>query len=424
MPPFRKLPDARPQHEDESGPVRAVPETDGPQFPVPREPNDRIHLHEEDRPRGVDFNAGKNMPVYDPGEVLTTGRKSLQQDIGFKPGQQQAAAPVKDLPGVKDLTGNARKQFGQFEGGKPVGMIIHHTSANERDGGQVGRALRYRGLGVNYTIDREGNISRLIPEGERGAHMREGQGPGAGLSNKNMAGVEIIADPAGGVPVNDKQIEAAGKLVGWHSRTYGYDPQKSVFGHGEVNPHKEREEGMEVVSRLRAGKLALGGEGPKPGSAEYWAQGRAPKQDQQVAEKITPPEPRPATRPGQDPVPPAPKPAVRPAPPAAVAEKAPAPTQSASAEPQAAPAGPKDSKTASAAPASNSGQRGAGRSEGASSSARNPRQGGFGRGYDGAGDHGGSIYGAASVRAVSTETELPETDGELHIRIDVPMSVV
>lgn len=354
----------------------------------PPEPNIDPKMREIDArkmPPGLEF-------LQRPENNVDTLRP-LKHDIAYR--GQPVGAPAKaaaDLPGVKDLTGLPRRQFGQFAGGKPVGMIIHHTSANEKGAEQVARALRYRGLGVQYSIDRDGNISRLIPEGERGAHMREGKGPGAGLSNANMAGVEIIGDPAGGLPINEKQIEAAGRLIGWHSQTYGYDPQTRVFGHGEVNPHKERAEGMEVVSRLRAGTLDLGLTPPKPGSAQYWAQGRAPKSDTQVAQAIIPPAPRPATRPGQMPVPPAPVEAKRPA-----------------AQPQEVAGAPPFARQRHASARSNGRQR--------SISAAPQSRSGFSQvALQGDG------YGLGVI-ATAYEVELPES-GDVELSIPVPMTFI
>lgn len=344
------------------------------------------------------------------------------------PQMKPVAQAAGDLV-MQDLTGQAHRSFGQLDGGKPVGMIIHHTSANEKDAAQVGRALYGRGLGVQYVIDREGNISRLLPEGERGAHMRAGTGPGAGLGNQNMAGVEIIGDPAGGVPINDKQIAAAGKLIGWHSQKYGYDPKTSVFGHGEVNAHKERLEGMEVVSRLRDGTLDLSVGKPKPGSQAYWEQGRASKaasssdKDKPVWPRVLPkngerqqpapieaPHPQPAARPraNVDPIPaPAPRPAVRPK---AADGGATAPNKAASARPM--PPQPKDAPGPSARP----------RASHAAPSSPAPSQG-----APSAGRHGSSVAGSdvglGAIHAAD-ETTLPEGEGEVTIEVYVPMSFV
>lgn len=125
------------------------------------------------------------------------------------------------------------------------GFIIHHTGGRGDVGGVI-NTLNQRGLSVQYVIDREGQIHQLLPSGARASHMRSGQGVGEGLSNSNTEGVEIIAkDDSDILPV---QVEAAKQLVA----QLGYSPSQ-VYGHGEVNPHKQRTEGATVVSAIRGG---------------------------------------------------------------------------------------------------------------------------------------------------------------------------
>ena len=71
-----------------------------------------------------------------------------------------------------------------------------------------------------------------------------------------MEGVEVIANNDGDVlPV---QQQAAAKLVAMRAAKFGYDPRTSVFGHGEVNPgHKQADEGMSTVTRIRNGSLPM-----------------------------------------------------------------------------------------------------------------------------------------------------------------------
>jgi hypothetical protein len=126
------------------------------------------------------------------------------------------------------------------------GFIIHHTGGRGDVGGVV-NTLNQRGLSVQYVIDREGKIHQLMPSGSRASHMKKGQGVGAGLSNSNTEGVEIIAkDDSDVLPV---QVEAAKRLVA----QLGYSPNQ-VYGHGEVNPHKQRTEGATVISAIRGGQ--------------------------------------------------------------------------------------------------------------------------------------------------------------------------
>jgi len=123
-------------------------------------------------------------------------------------------------------------------------------------------------------------IYRLLPEGEKAWHA------GVTKYNQNYAGVEIIARDD--KDVNEKQVAAAGQLLGWHSQKYGYDPKTHVFGHGEISSNKEPDEERKVVTALRAGTLALSGgtavvQGPKALSHQYWEIGRVKSGETQVA---------------------------------------------------------------------------------------------------------------------------------------------
>lgn len=125
------------------------------------------------------------------------------------------------------------------------GFVIHHTGSREDVNGVV-NTLNQRGLSVQYVIDREGAIHQLMPSGSRASHIKKGQGVGEGLSNSNTEGVEIIAkDDSDILPI---QVEAAKKLAA----QLGYAPNQ-VYGHGEINPHKQKTEGATVVSAIRGG---------------------------------------------------------------------------------------------------------------------------------------------------------------------------
>lgn len=149
---------------------------------------------------------------------------------------------VVNAPEVTNSMGSLNSKG---ELGDRKGFIIHHTGGRGDVGGVI-NTLNQRGLSVQYVIDREGQIHQLMPSGSRASHMRKGQGVGAGLSNKNTEGVEIIAkDDSDVLPV---QVEAAKRLA----QQLGYAPNQ-VYGHGEVNPHKQKTEGATVVSAIRGG---------------------------------------------------------------------------------------------------------------------------------------------------------------------------
>jgi hypothetical protein len=136
--------------------------------------------------------------------------------------------------------------------GDPSAFIFHHTSGRSTVAG-VQETLRQRGLGVEYVMDREGNI---VQTGAPGAsHMKTGWGAGAGLSNRNTVGMEVIA-------LNDKDVTAAQVKAAREFIAKNY-PNTPLFGHGQVNPgHKEADEGMTIVNAIksdRAARAAAGG---------------------------------------------------------------------------------------------------------------------------------------------------------------------
>lgn len=127
------------------------------------------------------------------------------------------------------------------------GIIIHHTGGTGSPSGVIS-TLNQRGLGVQYVMDRDGKVFQLGEDGARMAHMKPAQN-GSGLSNENAIGIEIIAKDDS--DITDAQRQAA---VRWIARMRDKYPNigKNVFGHGEVNPHKQATEGSTVVSAFRS----------------------------------------------------------------------------------------------------------------------------------------------------------------------------
>lgn len=142
-------------------------------------------------------------------------------------------------------------QPGPVPGAEPKAFIMHHTSGRGTVQG-VEDTLRQRGLGVEYIMDREGNITRfsgpgaanIMPEARYRKEPILGEGQPF-LNNANVVGMEVIANDD--KDVTPAQVAAAKAFI---ARTY---PNTPVFGHGEVNPgHKEADEGMTIVNAIRA----------------------------------------------------------------------------------------------------------------------------------------------------------------------------
>jgi hypothetical protein len=138
-------------------------------------------------------------------------------------------------------------------GKPPEAFIMHHTGGRGTIAG-LQNTLRQRGLGVEYAMDREGNISVIGKPGA--ANILPGWGKGAGLNNKNIVGMEVIA--RNNKDVTKAQIESSARFA---REVY---PTTPFYGHGEVNPgHKEADEGMAEVNAIRAERerAAAGGGG-------------------------------------------------------------------------------------------------------------------------------------------------------------------
>jgi hypothetical protein len=132
-------------------------------------------------------------------------------------------------------------------GGGPVKAFIAHHTGGGGTVEDVQRTLRARHLGAQYIMDRQGNIYRAGGPGEH--QIRHGSGTGAGLSNANTVGMEIIArDDRDVLPIQRQ------RFVEFIRKNY---PTTPVYGHGEVNPgHKEATEGLTVSEAVRADRAA------------------------------------------------------------------------------------------------------------------------------------------------------------------------
>src|SRR6266403_101951 len=108
------------------------------------------------------------------------------------PTQAAQASPVADTSRFTNPNGSDLPVRVQAAHDKdPAAFIVHHTSGRGTVDGVVS-TLRERGLGVQYVMDREGNIFQTGGPGAQ--NILAGWGPkGAGLSNQNVVGMEIIA---------------------------------------------------------------------------------------------------------------------------------------------------------------------------------------------------------------------------------------
>lgn len=154
--------------------------------------------------------------------------------------------PIMDLSKSEKSLGT---KFGKLEGdGLAKGLILHHTGGR----GKVGSIMdifKQRGFPAQYVLDRDGTIYRTLPEGYQGRQIKSGKGIGQGFTNANTEGIEVIAKNS--EDFTPKQQEALKKFIAWHSQKNLYDPTQTVFGHGEINPHKDPGEGLIIARQTR-----------------------------------------------------------------------------------------------------------------------------------------------------------------------------
>jgi N-acetyl-anhydromuramyl-L-alanine amidase AmpD len=158
-----------------------------------------------------------------------------------------------------------------------VGLLVHHT-AGRGTADDVRRTLRERGLGVQFIIDRQGNIVPNAP-GRQQAHA----GPlpsaeriaGRRLGNRNLEGVEVIA--LNEADVTPAQRAAVARLAAERGRRYGYNPRTNVWGHGELaagRPHNPKEPNEGATARMiREGRIPV----PHPTPPRRPAPGPVPR---------------------------------------------------------------------------------------------------------------------------------------------------
>ena len=145
---------------------------------------------------------------------------------------------------IRDLSQNSPFNFGKLE--KADGLIIHHTGG--RGGPEsVMETFRQRGLATQYIMDRDGSVYRALPDGSRAQHMRPSQINN--LTNGNTVGIEVIANDDN--DLTEAQRAALPQFSTYATGRYGI-PAANVFGHGEVNSHKQATEGASAIADWRA----------------------------------------------------------------------------------------------------------------------------------------------------------------------------
>jgi hypothetical protein len=161
--------------------------------------------------------------------ILLEHLKVLQQKLSTTEVPNRKV--VKESLSAEDISGSATMK----SKGSPLKndkyFILHHTAGRGTPQGVVG-ILNKRGLGVQWVIDRDGEIFQTLPKNSFGQHVAPNKGSApSDMSNRTAQGVEIIA--------KIKQCKSALMII----KDLGYS-LSNVYGHGEVQSNKMATEGQ------------------------------------------------------------------------------------------------------------------------------------------------------------------------------------
>jgi hypothetical protein len=167
--------------------------------------------------------------------ILLEHLKVLQQKLSSTEVPNRRV--VNESLSVEDISGSATMK----SKGSPLKndkyFILHHTAGRGTPQGVVG-ILNKRGLGVQWVIDRDGQIFQTLPKNSFGQHVAPNKGSApSDMSNRTAQGVEIIAKNDNDVLI--KQCKSALMII----KDLGYS-LSNVYGHGEVQSNKMATEGQ------------------------------------------------------------------------------------------------------------------------------------------------------------------------------------
>jgi N-acetylmuramoyl-L-alanine amidase len=191
--------------------------------------------------------SGQEQKLGQLGDAAPTTPAAKRAEAIGAPPKVQPAQPVTTNPDGSDLP----QRVQAVGNNDPAAFIVHHTSGRGTVDGVIS-TLKERGLGVQYVMDRDGNIFQTGGPGAQ--NILKGWGKGEGLSNQNIVGMEIIAK-------DDKDVTDAQKQSFARFIAARY-PNTPLYGHGEVNPgHKEADEGLSAKTAALAyrDQLSQGG---------------------------------------------------------------------------------------------------------------------------------------------------------------------
>lgn len=130
-------------------------------------------------------------------------------------------------------------------------LITHYTGTSAPFENLVKYTLRVdkaRGgqFGYHFVIDEDGKIVQTAPLSKRTNQIRSNAK--IGVHNANAIGISLHARSEG--HITKAQIAAGLALANALSSTFNI-PKASIYGHGEINAHKDPVEGITLAKALR-----------------------------------------------------------------------------------------------------------------------------------------------------------------------------
>lgn len=203
--------------------------------------------------------------LTDPGGLLEDLQPREQTGEDVEAGEDRDGVFVTPDLQIVDRTSETAPYGRQAtRNAKPFkGAVIHHTesgtSAEDVIGyGHTTDQERGGSFGYHFYVDADGTIYQGAPLDARTNHVkpsnsRQRRDRGKQLRNTNAIGISLVGGEDG---ATSEQKAAATRLTKSLSKTYGFS-EDSVYGHGEIQKDRQRDEGQEVVSVVR-GREELG----------------------------------------------------------------------------------------------------------------------------------------------------------------------
>lgn len=184
---------------------------------------------------------------------------------GARPRAQAPAAPIefKPLPG-----GREGRAAGAIRGGKPVGIVLHHTAGDSLESA-INTNLD-KGTGYNVLVDKDGTPYLVAPEDKYTAHMQP-MGRNDPFGNRTRNGefphlnpdntLSISAVASNDAAITPEQRQTMTRIAQGWAQQFGIKPE-NIIGHGDVQhgvrgrAGRERAEGS-MALEFREGRIPL-----------------------------------------------------------------------------------------------------------------------------------------------------------------------